>query len=55
MFSVSVLGYGGRGNVYTQNFHSCGIKIAAVCDPDPERLKIAKQYSDNLFRDEDCF
>lgn len=55
MFSVSVLGYGGRGNVYTHNFHSCGIKIAAVCDPDPERLEIAKQYSGNLYRDEDAF
>lgn len=55
MFSVSVLGYGGRGNVYTHNFYSCGIKIAAVCDPDPERLEIAKQYSDNLYRDEDAF
>lgn len=55
MFRVSVLGYGGRGNVYTRCFAACGVEIAAVCDPDPNRLEIAKQYTDNLYRDEDLF
>ncbi|MBR3864489.1 MAG: Gfo/Idh/MocA family oxidoreductase [Clostridia bacterium] len=41
-FSVAVYGYGGRGKIYADNFHTLGIDVTAVCDIDEKRLKIAK-------------
>lgn len=55
MLNVSVLGFGGRGSIYAQNFHKCGIRIAAVCDPDLNRRKLATEYTDCLFEDEETF
>ena len=55
MFTVSVLGYGGRGSVYARNFSVQGVEIAAVCDPDPKRLELAAGYTGNLYSNEDDF
>lgn len=55
MLQVAVLGFGGRGNVYTQNFAVNGIEITAVCDPDEKRRQLAKKFTDCLYADEDAF
>lgn len=55
MLTVAVLGFGGRGNVYTQNFAVNGIKIKAVCDPDEKRRQLAAKFTDSLYDDENAF
>lgn len=52
MFTVAVLGYGGRGKIYADNFHYLGVKITAVCDWSKERRDIAeKEYGCTTFAD----
>ncbi len=55
MFKVSVIGFGGRGGIYTHNFAQKGIEIAAVCDLCADRLALAKQYTNNLYQSEEEF
>lgn len=55
MFTVSVLGFGGRGNVYAQNFYRCGVEIAAVCDPDEKRREMALAYTGKTYDCEEAF
>lgn len=42
MFTVAVLGYGGRGKIYADNFFRLGVKITAVCDFCEDRIKMAE-------------
>jgi predicted dehydrogenase len=56
---IAIIGYGGRGAVYTTIFVQLGAEIAAVCDNDPARLAIAKEKyglaADKLFTNADGF
>ncbi len=53
--TVSVLGFGGRGRIYTQNFDYLGVKVTAVCDPNPARRELASTYTDKLYETEEEF
>ncbi len=52
MITVSVLGYGGRGEIYTTNFAYLGAKIIAVCDPAENRRRLASRFDCQLYADE---
>ena len=40
---VSVIGYGGRGRLYSEILLNKGIKIEALCDVDKEKLSLGKE------------
>lgn len=60
MISCAILGYGNRGSIYADElFATQGVRIASICDINPENLKRAKEkYSlpeEVCFTDENAF
>ena len=57
--TFSIIGMGGRGDVYAHFIREYGNEIVAVCDPDVSRLEYArKEYGvseSNLYKDENEF
>lgn len=54
----AVLGFGGRGIIYTHLFNYCGSELTAVCEPNTEKKAIAARYGlseENFYTDENAF